>query len=412
MIKKFLKQIIFIFLPVFGLLIYTGVYQKVYASYITTDASLIGYDSNLVNKQDYRYSVPDSLVIVLIESPSDKFAVMDTDWYKGIHYFQVTRYKYPNVSFHYVVTEDGKLITNPHIVTDQKINYSGELVGESPIVIAHFVKKGSIKFNPIAKARISNIVIDKVNQNAIPQDSIYIKLGEFRENETRQLSFNFKEAYKSWEGELEYLKDEVSRNYNPIQRKYNVQVLSLILPQYESEVDSIVDAQIKLKNIGQFGIYGSGESQILLTRSGEYDKSIFYIPNEWIASTQISLLSQEDMIMPAEEKIIDFKIHSPIDKGEVSEVFKLENVRGDILEEEIVISLSLKEIDADIVEIAQTDTGYLNVRDDAKFGAEEVTRVSPGERYFVLERKDGWIRIRLEEDLEGWVFGQYTKKFS
>jgi hypothetical protein len=382
------------------------------AQYLTVDASQFGFDTSISHSQDYRFAAPSSIVIVLLQPPFDDFAVLDTDWYKGIHYYQVTRYKYPNISFHYMITEDGKLIQNESIVSDQVINYAGDDVGPNPIIVGHFVKKGSIKFNPITKSRAMKIITDLVNRNGLAQDAIFIKNAQFRENESRQLSFTLQEAYKTWELELESIKKEVEINYEPIVKQYSAQVVSLILPQEKVDVGQKINAQIKLKNIGQFGIYGGGESQILLTKGEESEQqSIFYNLESWVSPTQVLVMPENETLLPGEEKVFDFDLHAPLDKGTVTESFDLENVRGDVLEKNLIISLTLKDIEREVIEILSTDTGYLNVRQSPSFDGSEVTRVSPKERYFVLGRDGAWVKIQVDENIEGWVYAQHTKKF-
>ena len=62
------------------------------------------------------------------------------------------------------------------------------------------------------------------------------------------------------------------------------------------------------------------------------------------------------------------------------------------------------------VEINETSTGFLRVREDSNFNSKEVSQVKPGEVYTYLDEKDGWIKIKLTDGQEGWVKGDYVKK--
>jgi hypothetical protein len=62
------------------------------------------------------------------------------------------------------------------------------------------------------------------------------------------------------------------------------------------------------------------------------------------------------------------------------------------------------------IEINDTPTGFLRVRQEGNFNAKEVSQVKPGEVYTYLEEKDGWIKIKLTDGQEGWVKGEYVKK--
>jgi hypothetical protein len=63
------------------------------------------------------------------------------------------------------------------------------------------------------------------------------------------------------------------------------------------------------------------------------------------------------------------------------------------------------------VEILDTPTGYLRVRQGPSTSYEEIAQVEPGERYRYLESDEdtGWLKIELENS-EGWVSNQYAKK--
>lgn len=50
----------------------------------------------------------------------------------------------------------------------------------------------------------------------------------------------------------------------------------------------------------------------------------------------------------------------------------------------------------------------LNVRTGPSAGAEVIGRVRRAEPLFVLENRDGWLRVRLHDGSNGWVAAQYV----
>lgn len=62
------------------------------------------------------------------------------------------------------------------------------------------------------------------------------------------------------------------------------------------------------------------------------------------------------------------------------------------------------------VKILTTPTGWLRVRTEPSLSASEAAKVKPGESYFLLEEKPGWLKIQYEEKKEGWVSSQYAEK--
>ncbi len=62
------------------------------------------------------------------------------------------------------------------------------------------------------------------------------------------------------------------------------------------------------------------------------------------------------------------------------------------------------------VKILPTGMGWLRVRSGPGLGYEEVQKVNEGEEYSLLEEQSGWVKIKVAEDVEGWVSSQFTEK--
>lgn len=65
------------------------------------------------------------------------------------------------------------------------------------------------------------------------------------------------------------------------------------------------------------------------------------------------------------------------------------------------------------VEIKDTPTGFLRVREKPSTSSKEVGRVNPGDRYPLLTTNSGWyqIKVDLEATSSGWISSQYATKF-
>ncbi len=60
--------------------------------------------------------------------------------------------------------------------------------------------------------------------------------------------------------------------------------------------------------------------------------------------------------------------------------------------------------------VKQTPTGFLRVRDKPNVAGAEIGRVSPGDTVSQLEELTGWVKVRLENNTEGYVSSQYVQK--
>ncbi len=63
-----------------------------------------------------------------------------------------------------------------------------------------------------------------------------------------------------------------------------------------------------------------------------------------------------------------------------------------------------------IVTIKDTETGFLRVRSGPSKTATETAQVKPGDKYSLIEEKDGWVKISISNGKEGWVSGLYVEK--
>ncbi len=60
--------------------------------------------------------------------------------------------------------------------------------------------------------------------------------------------------------------------------------------------------------------------------------------------------------------------------------------------------------------ILDTPTGFLRVREEASLSSSQVGQVLPGEKYDLLEEKEGWFKIKTSDTKTGWISSQYSKK--
>jgi len=60
-------------------------------------------------------------------------------------------------------------------------------------------------------------------------------------------------------------------------------------------------------------------------------------------------------------------------------------------------------------EYARSTVDVLNVRAEPSLTAKIVSKIGKSRKYAVLDKQTEWTKIRLADDTEGWVFGQYIK---
>ncbi len=59
--------------------------------------------------------------------------------------------------------------------------------------------------------------------------------------------------------------------------------------------------------------------------------------------------------------------------------------------------------------ILPTGLGWLRVREEPSRAGKELGKATVGKQYAVIEEKNGWVKIQLNSETQGWVAGQYVK---
>jgi PEGA domain/Bacterial SH3 domain len=62
------------------------------------------------------------------------------------------------------------------------------------------------------------------------------------------------------------------------------------------------------------------------------------------------------------------------------------------------------------VEILDTPTGWLRVREEPSTTASEAAKVNPGEKYPIAGQQTGWYKIEYKKGFFGWISSTYAKK--
>lgn len=86
------------------------------------------------------------------------------------------------------------------------------------------------------------------------------------------------------------------------------------------------------------------------------------------------------------------------------------HIAVDLAISEINLTVPAAPVVSSSLVIKQTPTGFLRVREKPSLNAKEVGRVAPGDTVTLVEELSGWVKIKLENDIEGYVSSQYVQK--
>ncbi len=366
-------------------------------------------------QEDRSFSVPQRIVIapIFLGDAANSIAIQDEDWFRGLFYYLVAsdgRSGFTDIPFHYVVSKRGRVYEGNSGGEERKISIAG--VGDDAVVIAYLADTKASTFDIRAKESVGELVLRTANRHSIPLKNVTVEGVKFvQDSEQQTVRLEKAEVFGLWNKEVSEIVTSINSRYEPQQKTYKLSVKEVKLPQEEVESGTTIKGSIIVANQGDYGIYGGTETEIIATKKNT-GPSRFFVNNEWLSPTQLSLMKPEDVILPGEELELEFTVGTPLYFGEQVERFRLENIAGKSLGDiEFPISLKIARPEGTIVQIRQTTTGWLRLRSTPN-GVEnnEIGRVSSGERFYQVDNaNNGWIKIRLNDGTEGWVSLQFVE---
>ena len=372
-----------------------------------TTASEIRLDET-IKREDTNYSLPTKITVVPLVR--EELQQLDsTSAFRGIYYYTIESLGFNDIPFHYVVAEDGKIFQGNAGGSERKVLVEG--IGDESIFVLYIPQKSNTKFSGKGLNSLGQLLSELTNENSIKPERISISGVKFVQNiETRSVSIQADEVFGTWNTSIKDTIENLKKNYKPVAKNYKVSVDSLNNNAENIKPGDEVTFTINVSNLTENGIYGGTDSELILSKKSS-GTSVFFMNNEWLSTTQVSVVSSDSVLLPFEEGIFEFKVRAPLYVGNVSEVFELRTLGGKKVDaNDIEIKLNIQKSDRRIVEILGTETGLLNVRESASSVAPTISEVSPGERFFVTEDAgNGWIQIELSSGNKGWVAGWYTK---
>lgn len=366
-------------------------------------------DESIVIK-DLAFSIPTKILVVPLFPPETNTGMTDREWFRGLFYYSIAndrRSGFTDIPFHYVVSHTGEIFRGNSGGEERKVNIQG--VGDDVVVIGYLAGKSDNAFDPRAQSSLTGLILDVANRNSIRTDKVTVGTVKYvRDDQNQTISIVRGDVFGLWNTSLNSILETVARQYSPVPKTYEAQIVSSEVPSAEVNPGDIVTGKITIKNSGQYGIYPGTTSELVATKKA--GASLFYTPDGWTSTSQFDLNAEDPVLLPGQEKTFQFKLRAPLYFGAQTEAYSLTTVGGvAIATTDFNVTLNIKRPEGvTIVEIKPTETGWLRVRSTPSGAASELTRVSAGERYYQTgDEGNGWIKIKLNDGREGWVSRQY-----
>lgn len=362
---------------------------------------------NTLSDQVEDFNLADSIVIAPLKMPEEAL-LQDIDLYAGLYYYQTVRLNQKDFLAHYFVTSDGTILQGNSLGVEQRIKlYQRE---DKPIIIMYICRNDATDLTPTAKSALKQLLLTTANSEAIKLENISIENMELYAKQGEPILLKLSELPGRWQVSLKEMLEEIKGQYNPTPKQYSLTVEKITIPEGKIIFPNTVEASITIKNNSPFVLYQDTQYEPLIAKL-DNSPSKFYLNETWLSQTQAPFMSTGDKIKPQETKTFTIKLQAPLYFGNISEKYQLMNALGQAYTStEFDLAMNVDRPEASVVEITQTETGQLNVRDGPWSSSAVIGRVTPGQRFLVIERTDsGYIKLDLGSGKTGWVVSKYTK---
>lgn len=363
-------------------------------------------DESLASRENDVFSQVDNIYVVGM-TLKDKEIRINTDyWVKGLYYFFTTKTQFDDIPFNYFVGWDGQVF--------EGMSHQPELIApvkdKTALIIGYLSNYDSAEITRLGQDALEELLVKLANENNV--DPSNISAADWRISPTDDLQTSYIEIFESArsvpvEKTLKTIMPDIQKRYNPRKREYKAEVLEVTVPN-QLEVENEYEVQVRVKNTGETNWYKNSKSEVTVSRK-DNAASEYQIQNAWISDSQAKGQT-EDVVKPGEEIELLFSISTPLISGEYTEKFELKTLGGTILENtEFELKTDINAGANDLVEVKDTPTGYLNVRQAPSTGGALITQILPGEKFIVLEKQPSWYKLRLKDGQEGWAAKQYLR---
>ncbi|MBD3281047.1 hypothetical protein GF389_06060 [Candidatus Dojkabacteria bacterium] len=373
-----------------------------------TQRSKLYLDDGLGMKEEINYAPVESILIAPITLPG-QVGVNSDDWIRGLYYYSTVRFGYADIPFNYIVLDNGKIFKTSELSAEYEVRIEGR-TGNS-LIVGYFANKDDSDIDSQAFDEIKELVLELANEYSVESDNIDLEGLRYRINLINSTStMENIDMVGSWDQSLKEIKEYVDANYSPEPKSYSVSVEEVSYPDGELEPGSVAIIELMIQNTGENLLFADSDSSVLVTKKGG-GLSKFFLNGAWASQSQVSVLNEGEYLQPGESKTFQMKFNVPLYFGVQEESFILQDGLGNEIDDtDFRVALDVGELDATVVEILETGTGYLNVRSADSGNAEVIDKISPGERYILKQRGTfGYVQIDMGEGTLGWVSQNYIR---
>jgi hypothetical protein len=405
--KKFVKLTIFLVATVFYIVFFSTSVKA--ADVYTRDDLQI--DDGLSDQSQNEYGYVDGIVISSITVGDDVSFGRGDEWMKGLYYYMITHLNFLDVPFNYIISWQGDVFSGKggdiEVKSPADFQLSKDYV--NPILLVYF-DNGKGLTNQ-GKDGLADFVSDIVSTYDLPVEDVIsgnLSFSSVQEGQISTVSVSPSDSGYLFDWLSEWKTEYVKTDGLALDLSGSIESVSV--PE-EIGAGETFSVKVVAENIGNVPWYNTGAHATFIGTSEERDRnSDLYIADVWSSFARV-VAPTEELVLPGEQGTFEFTARAPVIPGTYSESFELIRLgNGWLSNTQFKLDLNVVKGNLDVVEILDTETGFLNVRACAGLSCEEVGTVEPGYKTVVTEKSGSWYKIIYDGANEGWVYSKYVKE--
>ncbi|HOU75508.1 MAG TPA: SH3 domain-containing protein [Candidatus Dojkabacteria bacterium] len=367
---------------------------------IITNSKIITYhdlkiDTALAETKYDQYSNIREISICNINKPTNYYFIDSAQWISDLYYYMITELHFFDIPFNYIIDDSNiyQTRTNNPIDLQPITTESG-----NRIVV------GIVDFDTNKNENVKTFLEELSGFYDISAENVKIVECSSKRNDTNDNFISYLEITSTNQNILDFF--ETFGPYKTNSKIYNAELISV---EYSKEAEPFKELEITatLKNTGNSPWYKN--SGITLVTNNELLKnSDFYLSKTWMSRSHVAQI--EEIVPVGEEYRLKFYLLPYPTPTDGKEDFVIIDPSGKpIAETEFTVSFKTKDLGYIFVRVKPNAYGFLNVRVQPLRDAEVITKVEPSAVFQVLEESNGWTKIKIDDQKEGWVVSTYVE---
>jgi hypothetical protein len=404
--KHFLKRALSVFILV-GLTFCT-LHTHLYAVEVQ-ERETIPYDIGLSDQKNNKYGFYGNIAVTKLSAGENALYSDSQEWIKGFYYYAITKMGFTDLPYNYIVTWDGEVYEGKGGSAGVFVPINGEKsdVSTDSMVIAYFdnnreiTNAGREALVDLFSRSMSKFDLEHSEITAVDRD-VYRK-----DNKSVAQLVLSESVDENWVDIVDEIKSQVTISESSFTYKGNIE--SVDYPKEVKAGENFM-VKVKVKNESNMLWYNSGEHRVMIgTSAPRNHESNYYVSDKWASFSRV-VTTQKEWVLSGNVGTFEFEMNTPLIAGNYEETFEVlvlpdSWVKGT----QFKVDFKVNAGGLDIVEIRDTETGSLNVRDCPSTGCDQIGQVVPGEKFVKLEQDGNWYKIKFQGDKQGWVYGKYVR---